>query len=279
MPAFADKLAAAAERNRSLLCVGLDPDPARMPVAGVAEFNRAIIDATSDLVCAYKPNLAFYEALGPAGLDALRATLDAIPDWVPVIADAKRGDLDNSSAGYARALFDVWDFDAATFHPYMGRDSLAPFLARPERGILVLCRTSNPSAREFQDLRVTPMAGGDTLPMYEYVAMTAVKWNDNGNVGLVVGATYPDELERVRDLCPDMPILIPGVGTQEGALERSVAVGVDERGRNAIVNASRGVIYAGDDPTTYPDAARNAAQRLRDTINRVLEDRGLGWNA
>ena len=161
----------------------------------------------------------------------------------------------------------------------MGRDSLAPFLDRPERGVLVLCRTSNPSAREFQDLRVTPMAGGDTLPMYEYVAMTAAKWNDNGNVGLVVGATYPDELERVRDLCPDMPILIPGVGVQEGALERSVAVGVDERGRNAIVNASRGVIYAGDDPATYPHAARDAAQRLRDTINRVLEDRGLGWAA
>ena len=277
MPAFAEKLLAAAERNRSLLCVGLDPDPARMPIADVAGFNRAIVEATSDLVCAYKPNMAFYEALGPAGMDALRATLDAIPDWVPVIADAKRGDLDNSSAGYARALFDVWDFDAATFHPYMGRDSLAPFLARPERGVFVLCRTSNPSAREFQDLQVTPMAGGDTLPMYEYVAMTAVKWNDNGNVGLVVGATYPDELERVRDLCSDMPILIPGVGAQDGALERSVAVGVDERGRNAIVNASRGVIFAGDDPRTYSQAARDAAQRLRDTINRVLEDRGLGW--
>ena len=279
MPAFHEKLLAAAERNRSLLCVGLDPDPARMPVADVAEFNRAIVEATSNLVCAYKPNLAFYEALGPAGMDALRATLDAIPDWIPVIADAKRGDLDNSSAAYARALFDVWDFDAATFHPYMGQDSIAPFLARPERGILVLCRTSNPSAREFQDLQVTPMTGGDTRPMYEHVAMTAVKWNDNGNVGLVVGATYPDELERVREIAPDMPILIPGVGTQEGALERSVAVGVDECGRNAIVNVSRGVIYAGDDPATYPDAARSAAQHLRDSINRVLDDRGLGWGS
>ena len=277
MSPFADKLLAAAARNRSLLCIGLDPDPARMPVADAAAFNRAIIEATADVVCAYKPNLAFYEALGPASLDVLGATLEAIPDWIPVIADAKRGDLDNSSAGYARALFDVWGFDAATVHPYMGRDSLAPFLARPERGILVLCRTSNPSAREFQDLQVTPMAGGDTRPMYEHVAMTAAKWNDNGNVGLVVGATYPDELERVRDLCPDMPILIPGVGTQEGSLERSVAVGVDERGRNAIVNASRGVIYAGDDPATYPLAARDAALRLRDSINAILDDRGLGW--
>ena len=222
--------------------------------------------------------MAFYEAFGIPGLEALRATLDAIPDWIPVISDAKRGDLDNSSAGYAKALFDVWDFDAATFHPYMGRDSLAPFLARADRGILVLCRTSNPSAREFQDLLVSPMTGGDTRPMYEHVAMTAVKWNDNGNVGLVVGATYPDELERVRDLCPDMPILIPGVGTQEGSLERSVAVGVDEHGRNAIVNASRGVIYAGDDPATYQQAARDAASHLRDTINRVLDDRGLGWS-
>ena len=277
MPPFADTLLAAAERNRSLLCVGLDPDPARMPVSDVAAFNRAIIEATADLVCAYKPNLAFYEALGPVGLDALRQTLDAVPDWIPVIADAKRGDLDISSAAYARALFDVWGFDAATFHPYMGLDSIAPFLARADRGVLVLCRTSNPSAREFQDLLVTPMAGGDTRPMYEHVAMTAAKWNDNGNVGLVVGATYPDELERVRDLCPDMPILIPGVGTQEGALERSVAVGVDERGRNVVVSASRGVIYAGDDPATYPQAARDAALRLRDSINAVLDDCGLGW--
>ena len=277
MPAFAEKLLATAERNRSLLCVGLDPDPARMPVADVAEFNRAIIYATSDLVCAYKPNFAFYEALGIPGLEALRATLDAVPDWVPVIADAKRGDLDISSAAYARALFDYWDVDAATFHPYMGQDSIAPFLARPERGVLVLCRTSNPSAREFQDLQVTPMTGGDTRPMYEHVAMTAVKWNDNGNVGLVVGATYPDELERVREITPDMPILIPGVGTQEGSLERSVTVGVDERGRNAIVNASRGVIFAGDDPATYPDAVRRAAQHLRDRINAVLDERGLGW--
>ena len=279
MAAFAQKLLAAAERNRSLLCVGLDPDPKRMPVADVAEFNRAIIEATRDLACAYKPNIAFYEALGPEGLDALRKTLDAIPGWMPTIGDVKRGDLDISSAAYAQAMFDVWGFDAVTVHPYMGKDSIAPFLARADRGILVLCRTSNPSAREFQDLLVTPMTGGDIRPMYEHVAMTAVKWNDNGNVGLVVGATYPDELERVRELCPDMPILVPGVGTQEGSLERSVAVGVDEHGRNAIVNASRGVIYAGDDPATYPDDARHAAQHLRDCINLALDERGLGWGA
>ena len=273
---FVDRLRGAAAGNRSLLCVGLDPDPARMPVADAGAFCRAIVDATADLVCAYKPNLAFFEAQGVAGMEALRSVLDAIPAGVPVIADAKRGDLDNSSAAYARALFDVWGFDAATFHPYMGQDSLAPFLARAERGVFVLCRTSNPSAREFQDLLVTPMTGGDTRPLYEHVAIAARKWNDHGNVGLVVGATYPDELERVRELCPDIPILIPGIGAQEGALERSVAAGVDEAGRGAIVNASRGVIYAGSGDG-YAQAARAAAHELRERINAALERIGLGW--
>ena len=279
MTAFADKLLAAAERNRSLLCVGLDPDPKLMPVADVAEFNRAIIEATSDLVCAYKPNLGFYEALGPKGLEALRQTLEAIPSWIPTIGDSKRGDISPTANAYARAMFEVWGFDATTANPFGGRDSVEPFLAYHDKGVLIWCRSSNPGARELQDLMVTPPMGGDSRPFYEWVAISAAKWNDHGNVGLVVGATYPDELERVRDLCPDMPILIPGVGSQEGSLEKSVAAGVDARGRNAIISASRGVTYAGSDPTTYPDHARQAAQQLRERINAVLEERGLGWGA
>ena len=272
MGGFVDKLQAAARSNGSLLCVGLDPDPGLMPVEDVSAFNRAIIAATSDLVCAYKPNLGFFEALGRPGLDALERTLEAVPSHIPVIGDAKRGDVHRF---YAKALFETWGFDAATVHPYAGRDTIEPFLAYPDRGVFVLCRTSNPGARDFQDLVVTPPYGGDTLPMYEWVAMQALSWNDAGNVGLVVGATYPDELRRVRELCPTLPILLPGVGAQQGALEASLENGVDENGQNLIVSASRSILYASSDPGRYADAARQEAEVLRSRINTVLEERGL----
>jgi len=159
-----------------------------------------------------------------------------------------------------------------------GQDSVEPFLEYRDKGVLVWCRSSNPGARELQDLISTPPQGGDSRPFYEWVAISAAKWNTHGNVGLVVGATYPDELENIRDLCPDMPILIPGVGAQEGSLERSTMAGIDVRGRNAMVSASRGVLYAGKDPATYPDEARKAALQLRDRMNAMLEDRNLGWS-
>ena len=272
MGGFVDKLHAAARRNGSLLCVGLDPDPALMPVEDAGAFSRAIVEATSDLVCAYKPNMGFFEALGRPGLDALERTLEAVPSHVPVIADAKRGDVHRF---YAKALFETWDFDAATVHPYAGRDTVEHFLAYSDRGVFVLCRTSNPGARDFQDLAVTPPYGGDTMPMYEWVAMQALTWNDAGNVGLVVGATYPDELRRVRELCPTLPILLPGVGAQQGALEASLENGVDERGGNLIVSASRSILYASSDAGGYADAARREAEALRGRISAVLEERGL----
>ena len=278
MGGFVDKLHAAARGNGSLLCVGLDPDPTLMPVEDVAAFNRAIVEATSDLVCAYKPNLAFYEALGMDGLRALGDTLEYIREKAPnvvVIGDAKRGDVGSTAKAYARALFDVWGFDAATVNAWGGRDALQPFLDYTDRGVLVWCRGSNPGARDFQDLAVTPPYGGDTLPMYEWVAMQALTWNDAGNVGLVVGATYPDELRRIRELCPTLPILLPGVGAQQGALEASLENGVDERGQNLIVSASRSILYASSDPGDYADAARREAEALRDRINAVLEERGL----
>ncbi|HXH21041.1 MAG TPA: orotidine-5'-phosphate decarboxylase [Dehalococcoidia bacterium] len=261
---FLEKLEAAVERNDSLLCVGLDPDPALMAIEDVAAFNRAIIEATSDLVCCYKPNLAFYEALGGEGWDALRATMAAVPAHIPVIADAKRGDIGNTAAAYARAIFDVLGADAMTVNCYGGRDSMEPFLEREDRGVLVWCRSSNPGAGDLQDLEVS--FGPDRQPLWQVVALRARAWNTRGNVGLVVGATYPVQLAQARALCPDMPVLVPGVGAQEGAVGEAVRAGLDARGRGIIVSASRGVTYAsrGRD---FAEAAREAALKLRDEIN------------
>lgn len=259
---FVSRLLDASRRNRSLLCVGLDPDPSKLPVKDVFEFNRAIIDATSDLVCCYKPNLAFYEAMGIRGLQALKKTVAYIPRDIPVIGDAKRGDIGNTAAAYARALFDYYKFDAVTVNPYLGYDSVKPFLDYRNKGIFVLCRTSNSSASDFQDL-----VDNFGMKFYQSVALRAGDWNKGGNVGLVVGATYPDELKEIRKLCPDMPLLIPGIGAQGGDLELSVRYGVNASGEKAIISATRQVIYASRGPG-YAQAAREAARELRDNINK-----------
>jgi orotidine-5'-phosphate decarboxylase len=264
-PTFLAKLSAVTARNDSLLCVGLDPDPALMPIANVADFNRAIIEATSDLVCCYKPNLAFYEALGEAGWDALRLTLAAIPSHIPVLIDAKRGDIGNTAAAYARAVFEVLGADAMTVNAYGGRDAVEPFLEHEERGVFIWCRSSNPSAGDFQDLET--VVDGQKRPLWQIVALRAREWNTAGNVGIVVGATYPDQLSEARALCPDMPILVPGVGAQEGSLADAVRAGMDVQRAGLIVAASRGVLYASRD-ADFALAARAAAQRLRDEINR-----------
>ncbi len=271
MASFLEKLLAAQRRNESLLCVGLDPDPALMPEATVAEFNRAIIEATRDLVCAYKPNLAFYEAMGIDGWRALRETLDAIPKDIPVIGDAKRGDIANTARAYAKAMYEVWGFDAATVNPYLGRDAIEPFVAYRDRGVLIVCRTSNPGGADLQALSVSD--GGPPRPLYERVAALAREMNGAGNVGLVVGATAPVELLRVREICPDMPILIPGVGAQQGDVEAAVRAGVDRNGRLAIVNASRQVLYGSRGPD-FAEAARRAAQGLRDAMRGALASSG-----
>lgn len=262
---FAEKLSAAVRRHDSLLCVGLDPDQALMPIDDVAGFNRAIIEATSDLVCAYKPNIAFYEALGRDGWPALQRTLEAIPSHIPVIIDAKRGDIGNTAAAYAKAIFDLLRADATTVNCYGGRDSIEPFLEREDKGVLVWCRSSNPGAGDLQDLPVDFQS--QLRPLWQVVALQARDWNSRGNVGLVLGATYPAQLADARGLCPDMPILVPGVGAQEGALAESVQAGVDARGAGIIVSASRAVLYASKGPD-FADAARAAAITLRDEINR-----------
>jgi orotidine-5'-phosphate decarboxylase len=270
---FFARLEAAARQNKSLLCVGLDPDPERMPARpgappDVAAFNRAIIEATADLVCAYKPNLAFYEALGEAGMAALADTLAAVPPHIPTIGDAKRGDVGHTARAYAQAMFDGWGFDAVTVNPYLGGDALAPFLERDDRGVFVLCRTSNPGAAELQDLLVRSGEGeAGSRPLFEVVAERARAWNSRGNVGLVVGATYPEELGRVRELCPQMTFLVPGVGAQGGDLEASLRCGLNERGGGLIISVSRQVAYASREKD-FARAARRAAQGLRDQINR-----------
>ena len=264
---FIDKLRQAIKKNNSLLCLGLDPDPELMPprlVGEVFEFNKSIIDATADLVCTYKPNLAFYEALGIPGLVALEKTVKYIPDNIPVIGDAKRGDIGNTARLYAKALFETLGFDAVTLSPYLGYDSIKPFIDYRDKGVLILCRTSNPGALDFQSLLC--QEGGF---LFEVVAQKAKEWNQYGNIGLVVGATYPKELKQIRQLCPEMVLLIPGIGAQQGDLALAVGYGIDNAREKTLFSSSRQILYAsrGKD---FAQAARQAASELRQKINSLL---------
>jgi orotidine-5'-phosphate decarboxylase len=256
---FTDKLLASQESHESLLCIGLDPDPDRLPRGfeprprDIVRFNRAIIEATSDLVCAYKPNLAFYEALGKKGWKVLHKTIKAIPAGVPVILDAKRGDIGHTAAMYAKALFDELGGDAVTVNPLLGTDSLEPFLARRDRGVFVLCLTSNEGAQEFQ------IKNG----LHLQIAARLRTWRRrNPNAGLVVGATHPAALAEIRALAPDALILVPGVGAQGGDLMETLRAGQSHIGPRLIINASRSVIHAGRG-SDFAEAARVEAQRLR----------------
>jgi len=277
VPNFVTRLEQACEANQSLVCVGLDVDPARMPVDDAFEFNKAIIDATGDLVCAYKPNLGFYEAMGMPGLTALQRTVDYIRRASPqavVIGDAKRGDIGSTAQVYAHAMFQVWDFDAVTVNAWGGLDTLEPYLEYDDRGVFIWCRGSNPGAADLQDLTVDTPQG--KMPLYQHLAHAAQTWNSRGNVGLVMGATQPEQLSAVRRICPDLPLLIPGVGAQSGELEAFVPLGVDGRGRLAIINSSRAIIYASEGPD-FAAAARREAAGLREAVNRILESEGKGW--
>jgi orotidine-5'-phosphate decarboxylase len=270
---FTEKLARASAENRSLLCIGLDPDPGLMPSGlGVFYFNRAIIEATADIVCAYKPNIAFYESLGSAGFEVLKQTREFIPADIPVIVDAKRGDIGNTARAYARGLFDHFGFDAVTANPYLGFDSLEPFIEYRDRGVFVLCRTSNPGAVDFQSLPCRTDSG--EKPLFEVVAGKVNAWNKHGNLGLVVGATYPEELKLVRQRYPEMLLLVPGVGTQGGDLARTVSYGVDAGRRRTVINSSRQILYASKG-ADFAEAARAAAIKMRDQMNECLANRLL----
>lgn len=262
---FVEKLKAAQQLNNSYLCIGLDPDPALMAHPHIPSFFTEIIEQTKDLVCAYKPNLAFFEALGLEGMRVLLESLRAVPKHIPIIADAKRGDIGNTARFYARALFGVYNFDACTVNAYGGLEAVEPFIEHSDRGVFVWCHSSNESAADVQGLKLA-----DGREVYEAVAELARSWNTHGNVGLVAGATWPEQIERVREICPDQVILVPGVGAQQGALEAAAQAAMDDACGGFLINASRGVIYAsrGED---YAQAARKEARRLRNRINVMRE--------
>jgi orotidine-5'-phosphate decarboxylase len=268
---FPEKLRIAWRERDSMACLGLDPDLSRMPSGlssqpgrAILEFNKHILDATADLLCAVKPQWAFYGALGTEGLDALAATLaycrERFPA-LPIILDFKRGDVGNTAEQYAVEGFDLYGADAVTVNPYLGKDATDPFLKRADRGVILLCKTSNRGSGDFQNVR-----DSEGTPLFLRVARTvALEWNANGNCGLVVGATFPEELARVRALVGDMPILVPGIGAQGGDLEASLRAGRDSTGYGLMVSSSRGILYASRD-ADYPQAARQAAQDLRDAM-------------
>ncbi len=262
---FYQKLDSIVQKNNSLVCVGLDSDIAKIPQSLRSEktpqfsFNKAIIEATHDLVCAYKPNSAFYEVRGEQGIRELKMTFDYIREKYPdivLILDAKRADIGSTNEGYANFAFDWLCADAITLHPYLGREAIKPFLDRKEKGSIILCRTSNPGAGELQDLET----GGK--PLYQIIAQkVANQWNYNGNCSLVVGATYPTELAIVRRIVgDDMPLLVPGIGAQGGDIQKTLKVGLNSRKAGLIISSSRGIIFADD--------SRKEAAKLRDAINK-----------
>jgi orotidine-5'-phosphate decarboxylase len=251
------------ESSSSLLCVGLDSEVGRIPAAFAGEqfpqfaFNKWIIDQTAEYAAAFKPNTAFYEARGTQGMDELRMTAEYLRENYPdivTVCDAKRADIGNTNQGYVASIFGWLGFDAVTLHPYLGREALSPFLERTDKACIILCRTSNPGAGEMQDMD----CGG--RPLWQAVAeKVSGEWNRNGNCMLVVGATYPDEMRKVRTIAPDVTFLVPGVGAQGGDAAAVVAAGLDAEGRGLMINSSRGIIFS-DDPAV-------AARTLRDEIN------------
>ena len=258
----------------TLVCVGLDPEPGKFPARftddpdAVFAFCRDIADATAEFACAFKPQIAHFAALGAEdALERLIAHLHATHPDVPVILDAKRGDIGSTAQHYAAEAFDRYRADAVTANPYLGRDSVQPFLDRADRGVVILCRTSNPGAGDLQDLPVRTAAG--ERPLYQHVAETIARdWNGNGNCALVVGATWPEQLREVRAIIGDMPLLVPGVGAQGGDAEAVVRNAISKDGTGLMVSSSRAILYASSD-NNYAEAAATAARDLRDTINRA----------
>jgi orotidine-5'-phosphate decarboxylase len=267
---FQQKLDRIINKNNSLVCIGLDSDLNKIPVHiktkqnSIFKFNKAIIDATHDLVCAYKPNSAFYEAQGVDGIKQLKMICDYLQKKYPqiiIILDAKRADIGSTNEGYVKFVFDYLGVDAVTLHPYFGQEAIKPFLERVEKGCIILCRTSNPGAGEFQDLLV------NKKPLYKIVAKKVVdNWNKNNNCLLVVGATYPKELKEVRKIAGEMTFLVPGIGAQGGDVEKTVKAGLNKQKMGMIINSSRGIIFASSGKD-FVDKAREETKKLRNQIN------------
>ena len=270
---FIEKLSAAWSANNSLLCVGLDPDIAKFPSHlqqqpdAIFTFCKEIIDATAATACAFKPQIAYFSALRAEDqLEAICDYLRANYPQIPIVMDAKRGDIGATAEQYAREAFERYGADAVTVSPYMGFDSVAPYLEWKDRGAIVLCRTSNAGGSDLQFLKV------DGVPLYQHVArLVADKWNTNGQCGLVVGATFPQELAQVRSIIGDMPLLVPGVGAQGGDIQATVNAGKTANGMGMMINSSRAILYAKPDQASGEDfaqAARRVAEETRDAINR-----------
>lgn len=250
------------ETVNSLLCIGIDPHPADLPrpsFEALRDFGMLLVEQTYTYAAAFKPNIAFFEAFGPEGIDALQHIIAAIPPEIPVILDAKRGDIASTARAYAKAAFEVFGANAITLSPYLGYDALEPFLHEPQNGVFLLCKTSNPGSADLQDLTTLTHSGAQ--PLYEHVAQLAQNWNTNNNLGLVVGATHPQALARVRTLAPDLWFLVPGIGAQGGDLQSTLCAGLRADGMGLLINVSRGVARA-QNPGM-------AAQGLRDEINRL----------
>jgi len=273
---FFTKLTQAIRRNQSLLCVGLDPDLQYMPerynnlsdqITGLLSWNQTIIRETEDKVCAYKPNIAFYEALGVAGIALLHQTLRLVPEHIPIILDAKRGDIGSTATAYATACFNDLKADAVTLNPYLGRDSVEPFLSYTDKGLFVLCHTSNPSAEDFQSLEINDWRALDresNQPLYLRVARIASTWSPN--IGLVVGATYPEAMAAVRNSAPDAWFLVPGVGAQGADLDATLVAGLRADGLGMIIHVSRGISQADDHSKaalSFKDGINQARQKLQ----------------
>jgi orotidine-5'-phosphate decarboxylase len=268
---FTEHLNSAWQSQNSLLCVGLDPDPAKFP-AGLApkntfDFCKGIIDATATYACCFKPQIAYFSSNRQEGAleDLIAYTHETYPR-IPVILDAKRGDIGATAEQYAREAFERYKADALTVSPYMGLDSMEPYMAYPDKGIIILCRTSNRGGSDLQSLKVQP-AGQSPLPLYEHIANLASNaWNRNGQIGLVVGATFPEELQRVRHIVGNMPLLVPGIGAQGGDVEATVANGCDVNLNGMMISSSRAILYAAND-SNWKAAASLVAQQTRDAIN------------
>ena len=266
---FNEKLQRIIIKNNSVLCIGLDIDKIKMPKflfkdkkEPYFEFNKSIIDSTQDIVCAYKLNMAFYEVLGKYGIELLEKTIDYIPEGILIILDGKRNDITNTARMYAKSLFEIFKADAVTINPYFGSDGIKPFLEYKEKCSFILCRTSNQSAKDLQDIK------SNNIPLYQLVAKKIKDWNYNNNCGAVVGATYIDELRTIREILgQDIPILIPGIGKQGGDIEKTVKFGTNKNGNMAIINSSRGIIFAGKDKN-YAQKARAAALFLKSEIKK-----------
>lgn len=268
---FLEKLSAAWTANQSLLCVGLDPDVSKLPAPlrqqpdAILAFCKAIVDATADLACSFKPQIAYFAALRAEDqLEALCRYIRTAYPQIPVVLDAKRGDIGATAEQYAREAFERYGADAVTVNPYMGFDSVAPYLEWKDRGVIILCRTSNPGGSDLQFLS----AGG--MPVYQHVArLVAEKWNTSGQCGLVVGATFPDELAQVRAIVGDMPLLVPGIGAQGGDIQATVKAGRTASGGGMMINSSRAILYAKPEGAEdFAAAARRVALETRDAINQ-----------